>query len=141
MERIIFFKLLVSSLALIRFGPKPPHIPMIRKGRFGEGFSMRAAARGSVRVGPRPALENLPRRKPRGLGETYGESWDLGADLLCADRSGSRKSCLAMMSFFANRSAFVGSVSACSRDFAVAGSPAANLWDSRSTLVVRALIG
>jgi len=40
----------------------------------GEGFSMRAAA-WRWRLGLcRPALKNLARRKPRGLGATYGES-------------------------------------------------------------------
>lgn len=39
----------------------------------GEGFPMRAAARGRSVAHGRPALGNLPRRKPRGLGAVYGE--------------------------------------------------------------------
>ena len=37
-------------------------------GSSGEGFLMRVAAEGRALARPRPALENLPRRKPRGAG-------------------------------------------------------------------------
>ena len=41
---------------------------------YDEGFLTRVAAEHFALARPRPALENLARRKPRGLGPTYGES-------------------------------------------------------------------
>ena len=40
---------------------------------YGEGFSMRAGVSGCGLVLGRPALEFLPRWKPRGLGGVYGD--------------------------------------------------------------------
>ena len=40
-----------------------------------EDFPMRAGAQDLSLDRPRPALENLSGRKPRGLVTTYGESW------------------------------------------------------------------
>ncbi|MGR3839081.1 MAG: hypothetical protein ACU0A2_12095 [Cognatishimia sp.] len=43
------------------------------KVRYGEGFSMRAVVSGCGLALGRPALEILPRWKPRGLGGVYGD--------------------------------------------------------------------
>lgn len=43
------------------------------EGPYGEDFSMRAGLSGCGLVLRRPALENLPRWKPRGLSCVYGD--------------------------------------------------------------------
>ena len=56
-------------------------------GWFGEGFLMRARVQGFDVDCLWPALEILPRWKPRGLGGSYGESMvrAVSVDAICGD--------------------------------------------------------
>jgi hypothetical protein len=55
--------------------------------RYGEGFLMRARVQGFGVDCLWPALEILPRWKPRGLGGSYGESMvrAVSVDAICGD--------------------------------------------------------
>jgi hypothetical protein len=73
---------LAAMQEMSKVGSKLPFAAQCTEGRNSEGFLMRIAAERWGLARPRPALENLPRRKPRGswidLWGKYADGWGDG---------------------------------------------------------------